>query len=57
MYLSETISLINSLNLFSKSDLDKAINTNEKRNKAVAQSLFSTIRGCSTCSIISVQNY
>jgi hypothetical protein len=57
MYLSEKISLENSLNLFSNSDFVTAINTNENINKAVAQSLFSTIRGCSTFSIISVQNY
>ena len=34
MYLSDTISLINSLNLFSKSDFEKAININEKTNIA-----------------------
>jgi hypothetical protein len=45
MYLSETISLENSTNLFSNSDFATAINTNENINKAVAQSLFSTIRG------------
>jgi hypothetical protein len=39
------MSLENSLNLFSNSDFVTAINTNANINKAVAQSLFSIIRG------------
>jgi hypothetical protein len=41
---------------FSYTDFVIAIIAKARTNKTVAQSLFSVIRGCSTCSIIGIQS-